>query len=120
LLVQLFRAESRREVWTYLGFTVATFQDLGLQPEDSDRVVWQRCQAEQLVLITTNRNDEGPDSLESTIRTLVIPSSLPVITLADAKRLLFDRSYADRTADKLLEYLFDLDQYYGAGRLYVP
>jgi hypothetical protein len=39
------------------------------------------------------------------------PHSLPVCTLANDQRVLRDRLYADRVADRLLEFLFDLDSY---------
>ena len=73
-----------------------------------------------IVLFTANRNDDGPDSLETTIRTLNRPGLLPVITLADADRILRDKNYAATVADRVLELLFDMDQYLGSGRLYVP
>ena len=73
-----------------------------------------------MILITSNRNDDGPDSLEATIRTHGTPHSLPVFTLADAKRVLKERSYAELVADRLLEYLFDIEGLRGAGRLYLP
>jgi hypothetical protein len=70
--------------------------------------------------VTSNRNAEGSDSLEATIRALSTPNSLPVFTLADAQRVLQERSYAERVADRLLEYLFDIDNCRGVGRLYLP
>ena len=68
----------------------------------------------------SNRNDDGPDALETTIRTLNGPGMLPVITLADADRVLQRKSYAAKVADRTLELLFDMAQYLGTGRLYVP
>ena len=46
--------------------------------------------------------------------------SLPVFTLANEQRVLRDRLYAEAVADRLLEFLFDIDSYRGTGRLYVP
>jgi hypothetical protein len=120
LLLQLFQSEGRREFWEFLNLAAPGFADLGLLPTYSDQAVWLRCQQERLILITINRNEEGPDSLEATLQTLNEATSLPVVTIADAHRLLNERSYAERAADKLLEYLFDMDQYLGAGRLYIP
>src|SRR5207237_9235382 len=97
-----------------------TFQDLGLLPETSDSVVWQRCQQEELVLLTANLNSKGPDSLEATIRALNTPASLPVFTVATADRVLQSRDYAERVADRILEYLFDRDDFRGTGRLFLP
>jgi hypothetical protein len=70
--------------------------------------------------ITANRNAEGPDSLEAAIRTLGTARSLPVVTIGDPDRLLRDRDYAQRAAAQLLEYLLDLENLRGTGRLYVP
>src|SRR5262245_47077601 len=102
LLNVLLEEEPRREFWLSLNFTAPTFQDLGLTDKSPDLEVWQKCQQEQLVLITDNRNAHGPDSLEAVIRALNQPDSLPVITLADSKRFLTDRIYAEQIADRLL------------------
>jgi hypothetical protein len=93
---------------------------LGLEPDASDRAVWEACQREQVILLTANRNDAGPDSLEATIQRHNTPASLPVFTLANEQRVLRDRLYAAAVADRLLEFLFDIDSYHGTGRLYVP
>jgi hypothetical protein len=94
--------------------------DLGLQPDASDRAVWEAWQREQIILITANRTDAGPDSLEATIQQHNTPASLSVFTLANEQRVLRDRLYAAAVADRLLEFLFDIDRYRGTGRLYVP
>jgi hypothetical protein len=69
---------------------------------------------------TANRHDEGPDSLEATIRALNVPSSLPVLTMAEPELVLASRDYAERVATQVLEYLVDLDHFRGVGRLFVP
>ena len=71
-------------------------------------------------MVTGNRNDDVPDSLEATIRAENLPSSLPVITIANANRVLQDRVYAEKVAESLLDYLLRIDEVRGAGRLYVP
>jgi hypothetical protein len=43
-----------------------------------------------------------------------------VLTIADPDRLMRDRDYAERTAVQLLEFLLDLENLRGAGRLYGP
>jgi hypothetical protein len=93
---------------------------LGLQPDASDRELWEVCQREHVVLLTANRNDEGPDSLAATIQQYNTPHSLPVFTFANDQRVLRDRPYAEVVADRLLEFLFDIDSYRGTGRLYLP
>jgi hypothetical protein len=111
---------SRAELWAALGITTYRFRDLGLAHDSPDTVVWQRCQQEQLVLLTNNRNDDGPESLVAAIRSANTPDSLPVLTFADADRFLNDRDYANRVVDRLLEYLFDIEKCRGTGRLYLP
>jgi hypothetical protein len=48
------------------------------------------------------------------------PHSLPVFTLANDQRVLRDRLYAEAVADRLIEFLFDIDSYRGTGRQYLP
>ena len=96
------------------------FADLGLSPGASDREVWEVCQREQDIVVTANRHDEGPDSLESPIQQHNTPQSLPVFTLANDQRVLRDRQYAETVADRLIEALFDIDSYRGTGRLCWP
>ena len=109
ILLMLLQEEPRAIFWNHLGLTFPTFTELGLHARSKDMDVWLKCQVEELVLITANRNDDDPDSLESTIRTYGTPTSLPVFTLADANRVLDERSYAETVADRLLEYLFDIE-----------
>ncbi len=67
-----------------------------------------------------NRNQRGPDSLEAVIRAENQPDSLPVMTIGDADRVLEDRLYAEKVAERLLDYLMRIDELRGTGRLYVP
>jgi hypothetical protein len=120
LLVRLFQEGWRHDVWEILHLTPRSLSDLGLQPDASGRDVWEACQREQVILLTANRNDDGPESLEATIQQHNAPASLPVFTLANDQRGLRDRLYAEAVADRLLELLFDIDSYRGAGRLYLP
>jgi len=89
VLLMLLQEEARVEFWNHLGLTMRTFADLGLHPHSPDVDVWRRCQSAELVLNTANRNEDGPDSLEATIRTHGTGQSLPVFALADANRVLF-------------------------------
>jgi hypothetical protein len=109
-----------RDLWAALGLIVFTFQRLGLDLTISDADLWQVCQQQQIVLITANRNAQGPDSLEATIRARNTPASLPVLTLANAQRVLQDSHYADLVIARLLEYLIDIDNVRGTGRLFLP
>jgi hypothetical protein len=120
VLLQVWQSEEWRAIWQELDLTVQTFEALGLTRDTSDAEVWQECQKRQIVLITANRNDDGPDSLESTIRNFGTPLSLPVFTVANARRVQLEAAYAARVAAKLLEHFLEIDQVRGTGRLYVP
>ena len=72
------------------------FESLGLARDASDRVVWQTCQAADVVLITGNRSG-GPDSLDQVILELSTGMSLPVMTLADPQRISRDSAYGTKS-----------------------
>jgi hypothetical protein len=119
-LLLLLRGQEWGELWASLGLTVESFDSLGLTRDTSDAVLWHVCQQQELILITANRLQRTPDSLEATIRQHNSAHAYPVVTLASADRILEDRSYAERAVVALLEYLLDIDNYRGTGRLYVP
>jgi hypothetical protein len=105
VLVRIWESGTWREFWHDLGLSIQDFDDLGLPLDSSDRVIWRTCQDQSLVLITGNRNADEPDSLELVIRIENKAASLPVVTLANSERVLNDRIYAEKTAEKLLDYL---------------
>jgi hypothetical protein len=119
-IVSIWNSDVWREIWLGLGLSRESFASLGLSVEASDAHIWRTCQREKLVLITANRNDEGPKSLESVIRDENQPDSLPVITIANANRVMQDRVYAERVAERLLAELTRIDEIRGTGRIYVP
>ena len=120
LLLSLLQQHWRQEVWAFLCLVQVSFADLELLLGASDREVWEVCQRAHVVLVTANRNDAGPESLEATIQHQNTPQSLPVFTLANDQRVLRDRQYAETVADRLIEALFDIDSYRGTGRIYLP
>ena len=120
VLLRLLHNESRREFWHFLNLAILTFEELGLAADASDREVWERCQQREVVLITANRTADGSDSLEAVIQMSNTPESLPVVTLANLERIRRDRSYANQVADRLLDYLFDIESFRGVGRVFVP
>jgi hypothetical protein len=120
VLVHLLESDAWIELWRALGLRYITFRDVGLNEQATDATVWQLCQEQGYVLITSNRNQKSPDSLEATIRDRSTPDSLPVLTLADAERFRNDREYAGRVAASLLQTLYDIESFRGAGRLYLP
>jgi hypothetical protein len=45
-----------------------TFDELDLQTDSDDRIVWRLAQKNQMVLLTANRSMKGKDSLEQVMR----------------------------------------------------
>jgi hypothetical protein len=119
-LLRLLRENLWASLLDELEVRVETFASLGLAVSAPDSLIWQTCQARGVLLITANRNAEGPDSLEAAIREHNTPQSLPVFTLANLRRLRDSREYALRVAERLLECLLDIENYRGSGRVYLP
>jgi hypothetical protein len=120
LLVMVMQGEPWRLFWDSLKVKHVRFADVGLPFDAPDSQIWEACQQHELVLITDNRNDDGPDSLEAIIRTRSTPRSLPVLTIANVPHLGRSRAYADRVIEKLLDFLEHIEELRGAGRLYLP
>ena len=120
LVETFFTSEEWSEVWQAVGVPYLVFSNVGLDPRAPDDVVWQMCQDNGLVLITGNRNDDGPTSLEATIRERLKPDSLPVVTVSRPKSLGLNSAYTARVGIQLLDYLLNIDKFRGTGRLYVP
>ena len=68
----------------------------------------------------SNRNNDSPESLEATIRKYNTANSLPIFTIADLDNLRKSRSYAERVLERLYEYLLDIENLRGTGRLFLP
>lgn len=119
-IISIWMSDAWHDIWNGLGLIVASFPALGLPDDAPDSLVWRICQREGLVLLTANRNMHGPDSLQGVIQDENQPESLPVFTIADATRVVRDRLYAERVAERLLEYLMRIDEVRGTGRIYVP
>ncbi len=119
-IVQHMQSESWREFWNLLGLSLKHFEDIGLSRSSSDLEIWRACQSEQLILITDNRNQASPDSLEATIRQYNEANSLPVFTIGDFHKFRTRRQYAEAVVEKLYDYLMRIDEVRGTGRLYLP
>jgi len=119
-LVQMMQAEGWEDFWSELGLVLLQFDDVDLAINASDLEIWQRCQADELILITDNRNDESPDSLNATIRNFNTSTSLPVFTIADLDKFGMSREYEKRVVAALYDYLLRIDDVRGTGRLYLP
>lgn len=120
ILLDLFRQPTWHEVWISLNIPLETFESLGLARETKDSILWSTCQERDIILITGNRNRRDADSLDATIHASNTLNSLPVITIANPRQIVRSKAYAKKAADRLIEYLFDLEAYRGAGRLFVP
>lgn len=97
-----------------------TFADIGMSRETSDREIWHYAQKHQLILLTANRNGKDKDSLTQTIRDENSPTSLPVLTVGDADRILEDSIYCQRCMEKIIDVVMNIENYLGAGRIYIP
>ncbi len=102
-----------------ISIQFVTFAEVGLPPNSDDRAVWRFAQERQMLLLTDNRNKEGEDSLEQTLREEVTADSLPVITIGKRSRL-ENVEYRDLCANRLVEIVVDLDRYVGYSRLFIP
>ena len=119
-LVQMMQSEPWAEFWKELGLVLRRFDDIGLAPTASDVEIWQRCHADELILITDNRNDDSPDSLSAAIRNFNTPTSLPVFIIADLDKFGASREYEERVVVALYDYLLRIDEVRGTGRLFLP
>jgi hypothetical protein len=96
-----------------------TFDEVELPIISSDRVVWRFAQENQMILLTANRSMKGEDSLEQVIREECLPTSLPVVTLANIDRII-EREYREECVDRLIEIALYLENYLGVSRLFIP
>lgn len=103
-----------------LDLRLATFAEVGLSPASSDREVWRRVQELGMLLLTDNRSRSGAGSLEQTILEEYTPTSLPVLTVGRAQRLLLDQAYRNACAERVATIIVDIDTYRGVPRLFVP
>jgi predicted nuclease of predicted toxin-antitoxin system len=95
------------------------FEDVGLPRDSSDLLVWNFAQQNQMILITANRNMKGKTSLEQTIREKNTDFSLPVVTISNVDRL-DEKVYREKCVASLIEVGLDIDNYLGAGRVFIP
>jgi hypothetical protein len=111
-----------REVLATERIVLATFRDVNLAHDLNDRAIWGFCQAESWVLLTDNRNDEGPDSLQATLADSWHPGCLPVLTISDKERFTRIPPYAERVAAQVAELLYGTAQgeYRDQPRIFVP
>jgi hypothetical protein len=120
LLAMRLATDEWRELRDSVDIQFRNFEEIGLDRSAKDDIVWRLCQEHSHFLLTANRNEESDDSLEATIRKEGTVESLPVLTLANAKRIYQNAAYLDKTVEKLLDILMNQENYRGAGRLFLP
>ena len=112
------------EVLDDAGLRFVTFADVSIPTNTPDRPLWERCQADGWVLLTDNRNADGPDSLQATLADRWRPGDLPVLTAGDADRLRTNPKYAARVATDVADVLYGLHvgdgRFDQAPRLFLP
>lgn len=97
-----------------------TFAEMELSIDNNDRVVWRLAQEKQMILLTANQCMKGKDSLEQVMREENTSTSLPVITIGNADRLLNESEYRGQCVERLIEIVLDIDIYRGARRVFIP
>lgn len=102
-----------------LSVQFMTLQEAGLAADSSDRLIWRLAQANQMMLLTANRDAKGEDSLEQTIRQEGTSTSLPVVTIGNLDRLV-EREYREQCSVRLADIVLSLENYWGVSRLFIP
>ena len=102
-----------------IDMRMVMFADIGLPENSNDRVVWRFAQKNRMILLTDNRSDNEEDSLEQTIREENIFGSLPVLTIGSLDRMK-ESYYRVKCAERIAEIVFDLKNYMGTGRIFIP
>lgn len=102
-----------------ISLQMLTFDAVDLAFDSNDRDVWRFAQAQNMLLLTANRNMNEEDSLEQTIREENGPTSFPVLTIGNPNRI-SQRAYREEVALRLAEVAMELDSYLGIGRIYIP
>ncbi|MBW4513784.1 MAG: DUF5615 family PIN-like protein [Timaviella obliquedivisa GSE-PSE-MK23-08B] len=115
----LFGILMQRGWLEFFPIQFVTFRDVGLPMDIDDRAVWNYAQANQMMILTANRNMKGEDSLEQVMREENGSASFPIITVADLTRL-DETEYRERCVDRLVEIVLELENYMGVGRLFIP
>jgi hypothetical protein len=109
-------------IFAELKLKLMTFPELKLPQNLDDRSLWNHCQQDGWVLFTDNRNHEGPNSLEATLRDSWRIGHFPVLTLSNKSKFRHNREYAEQVAIDVAELLFGISQgeYRNQPRIWVP
>ncbi len=109
-----------REIAEAVDLRFVRLDDVGIAAGTSDLDIWRFCQANRLYLLTDNRAQHTADALGAVIAAENAVDSLPVFTISDMDSFRNERSYAQKLAESLLDYLLTPANVRGAGRLYLP
>src|SRR5438045_2194562 len=90
ILLRVCRGDEWVGIWNELAVATFTFSELRLDRAMQDDDLWDYCQREGFILLTANRNSDGPRSLDRAIRSRNEVNSFPVLTIADTDRLRTD------------------------------
>ena len=102
-----------------IQFQLRRLRDYGLPHNLPDQEVWRFVQTHRLLLVTNNRNSEDDTSLQATMQRENTLTCWPIVTVSD-KDALVQADYRQRVAYGLAEIILYLDNYLGAGRIFVP
>jgi hypothetical protein len=118
--VPFLEAGLRETGWDqYLQLEFRRLRDLNMPDHSTDEEIWRYVQREHVLLLTNNRSREDETSLQATIERENTGESLPVITVSDKDQLVFP-AYRQQAAHKLAVIIIYLENYLGAGRVYIP
>lgn len=116
----LLWAQISSEGWPdLLSIQFVRFVDVSVPLDSTDRAVWRFAQQNGMILLAGNRNMKSENSLEQTIREENSLTSLPVLTIGNVERMV-QKEYRDRCEARLLEIVLYIDNYLGAGRIFIP
>ncbi len=104
----------------FLPIRFVMFEEVGLSIDSNDRVVWRVAQQNKMILLTANRSMKDEESLEQVMREENTQTSLPVVTIGNADRVLSDSSYRERCIDRIVEIAIYTVNYLGARRIFIP
>jgi hypothetical protein len=77
VLLRVLISPEWHTLWHELGIRIESFTTPGMPTDISDAELRQVCQTRQIVLITGNRSQAAPDSLEAVIQPPIPPGVCP-------------------------------------------
>lgn len=102
-----------------LNLALTTLAAENLPVNTNDRILWRFVQRYQYFLITSDRRQRGDDALTLVVAQENHAQALPILIVSDATRL-YESDYRIRCAVRLVEIVLSIDDFRGAGYLYIP